>query len=80
MANPFGPAPLVSHLNRDPAPIRRRKDYQELAMKLGEAITELMKLSGDQNGRYQAEVEALQEVGVASYKLMKYIEKHAWEK
>lgn len=71
--------PLIT-LNKDPAPIRKRKDYLELAFKLGTSIQDLMKISGDANGRYQAEIEALAEVGISSYKLMKYIEEHAWAK
>jgi hypothetical protein len=83
MPMPFGPHPAEKptiHINKDPAPIRKRKDYMDLATKLGEAISDLLAIADDPNGRYQAETEALQELGIASYRLMKYIEKNAWDK
>jgi hypothetical protein len=76
MAHPFGP--IITDLNKDIRPIRKREAYKELAETLNAAICDLQLLSGDENGRYQAEEEALEAISIAAYKLMKYINTHAW--
>lgn len=80
MAVPFGPNPLVSQVNPDPTPLRKRKDYNALAIELGETIRRLMRISGDHQSRYQEEMEACEELSFQAYKLAQYIKKNAWEK
>ncbi len=71
---------LIKDINPNPAPIRKRSDYQKLASSLGDAITDLVQMSTDPNANYQKEAEACSELSIAAYRLMKYIEKNAWNK